>query len=70
MELRWKLTAKAENIFAYSYRPKLNKSPNLDPELASYYQSQIEILMWMVKLGSIDINREVFTLASPLALPN
>ena len=66
---RWKLPKRAENPFAIGYSPELDGSPELDATLASYYQSQIGILRWMVELGRIDINTEVSMLASQLALP-
>ena len=37
---------------------KLDESPTLNPSLASYYQSQIGILRWMVEIGRIDIMTE------------
>lgn len=52
---RWKISKRAENPFANGYAPELDQSPELDPPLASYYQSQIGILRWMVELGRIDI---------------
>ena len=66
---RWKLPKRAENPFPMGYAPELDESPELNAELASYYQSQIGILRWMVELGRIDINTEVSMLASALALP-
>ena len=59
-----KLQKRAGAPFASKYRPKLDISPELDNELASYYQSQIGILWWMVELGRIDNITEVSELAS------
>ena len=59
----------AENPFPTGYEPPLDVSPELDPELSSYYQSLIGMLRWMVEIGRIDINTEVSMLASHLALP-
>ena len=69
MSARWKLPSKAENPFAIGYSPELDDSPELDPSLSSYYQSQIGILRWMVELGRIDMMTEVSMLASHLAMP-
>ena len=66
---RYKLPAKAENPFMMGYSPELDESPTLNPSLASYYQSQIGILRWMVEIGRIDIMTEVSMLASHLAMP-
>ena len=49
--------------------PELSASPVIDPSLASYYQSQIGVLIWMVDLGWVDINSEVSMLDSFLYLP-
>ncbi len=60
---------KASSPFPTGYQPELDTSPELSPEDASYYQSQIGILRWMVELGRVDIITEVSVLASHLALP-
>lgn len=59
----------ATTPFSSGYRPELDFTEELDPKLASYYQSQIGILRWMVELGRVDIITEVSELASQLALP-
>jgi hypothetical protein len=64
-----KLAKKAVTPFRSGYRPELDITPELNPELASYYQSQIGILQWAVELGRIDIITEVSMLSSHLALP-
>ena len=51
------------------YRPELDISPTLRPAEANYYQSQIGMLWWAVKLGCMDIATEVSMLASHNALP-
>ena len=65
----WKLPKQAPNPFAMGYAPELNASPLIDPSLASYYQSQIGVLRWMVEIFWVDINTEVSMLDSLLALP-
>jgi hypothetical protein len=52
-----------------SYEPELDESTRLDPDAASYFQSIIGVLRWMVELGRIDIATEVSLLSSHLAYP-
>ena len=69
MVIRWNLPIKAENSFAYKFEPDLHENPALEPILASHYQSQIVVLKWMGRLGIVNINTEVYMLASQSALP-
>ena len=48
---RHSLPKKAPNPFLYRYEAKSDTSPALDPERASYYQSIIGVMRWMVELG-------------------
>ena len=48
---QWKLPAKAEMPLRATYRLELDLSPELGHEDASYYQSLIGILHWIVELG-------------------
>ena len=59
----------AKAPFANGYRPELDFTPELDPELTTYYMSQVGVLRWMVEIGRTDIITEVSELASQLALP-
>ena len=52
-----------------NYRPETDVTPELEPQQASYYQSLIGILRWIVELGRVDINMEVSAMASMMALP-
>jgi hypothetical protein len=52
-----------------NYRAETDESPELNHHLASYYQSQVGVLHWMVELGRIDMITEVSLLASHMALP-
>jgi len=52
-----------------NYRPEIDTSPELEPQQASYYQSLIGILRWIVELGRVDITCEVSMMASCMALP-
>ena len=49
MGKRWNLQPKTEYLFAYGYEPDLEETPILEIVLASYYQSQIGVLRWMVE---------------------
>ena len=49
------------------YNPDLDVTKELDPERASFYQSQIGVLRWMVEIGRVDILTDVSILSSHLA---
>jgi hypothetical protein len=51
------------------YRPEIDVTRELNVNEASYYQSLIGILRWIVELGRVDICCEVSLLSSHLALP-
>ena len=55
--------------FPRDYQPELDTTPELNPEQANYYQSQIGILRWIVEIGRLDIITEVSTLSTFLAAP-
>ena len=59
----------AQTPFARNYAPELDVSPELTPNMASVYASEIGILRWMVELGRIDMITEVSMLASHLSNP-
>jgi hypothetical protein len=63
------LPKKAEQPFKSGYRPELDVTRELNHEEASYYQSLIGILQWIVELGRVDVNLEVSMMSSHLALP-
>jgi len=64
-----RLPARASAPLKPGYRPELDVSDELGPEEASYYQSLIGILRWMVELGRVDICVDVSMMSSHLALP-
>ena len=66
---RWKLPKKADTPLVTSYRPEMDVSPALSTQEASYYQSLVGILRWIVELGRVDICLEVSMMSSHLALP-
>jgi hypothetical protein len=63
---RYKLKRKADNPFPTGYEPEVDVTAPLTPELASYYQSIIGIMRWMIEIGRIDIATEVSLLSSYL----
>ena len=64
-----KLLKRASTPLMYNYKPEEDNSSELSPEDASYYQSLIGILRWIVELGRIDICCEVSMMSTQLALP-
>jgi hypothetical protein len=65
----WNLPNRAETPMQTSYRPKLDVTNELEPTDASYYQSLIGMLRWIVELGRVDICLECSILSSHLTLP-
>jgi hypothetical protein len=51
------------------FESETDATPVLSADLATYYQSQIGVLHWIVELGRVDIITEVSMLASQMALP-
>ena len=65
----YSIPKKAPTPFPVGYRPELDVSDLLSTELASYFQSLIGILLWIVELGRVDVQVEVSKLSSHLAMP-
>jgi hypothetical protein len=59
----------AECPMAKTYRPELDVTPELVPELSSRYQQLIGILRWAVELGRVHILIEVSMMSSHLCQP-
>ena len=66
---RWKIPNKVETPMWLTYRLELDVSEELSPSDASYYQSLIGILRWIVELGRVGICLEVSMMSTHLALP-
>ena len=66
---KYSLPRKAENPFRMNYEPELDDSTPLDSETASYFQTLIGVMRWMVEIVRIDIATEVSILSSHLAYP-
>ena len=65
----YSLIKNAPNPFPLGYEPEMDVSPVLEPTEASYYQTLIGVMRWMVELGRVDIAVEVSQLSSFLAMP-
>ena len=48
----------------YEYEPDIDSSEPLDPEQASYFQSLIEVIRWMIEIGRIEIATKVSMIPS------
>ena len=57
-----KLAKQAAALWPPGYNAELDATPELSPDMASYYQSQVGILHWAVEIGRVDIITEVSTL--------
>ena len=64
-----KLPKTCDTPMSTEYRPEVNVSPELSSDEASYFQSLIGVLRWIVELGRVDICCELSMLSSHLALP-
>jgi hypothetical protein len=60
---------KAEAPFKTGYRPEIDVNRELVGDEASYYQSLIGILRWIVELVRVDICLKVSLMSSHLELP-
>ena len=57
----------APNPFVGGYIPETDMTDPLDPDRASYYQTMIGVMRWMVEIGIIYIATECSLLSSHLA---
>jgi hypothetical protein len=64
-----KFNKRAQAPWPNGYDIDSDVSPELSAKDASFFQSQVGILHWMVELGRVDMITEVSLLASQLALP-
>ena len=55
----YRFPRRADNPFEGGCSPKLDVSPVLGPEEASYYQSEIGVMRWIIEMGRINIITEV-----------
>ena len=52
------------------YEADLDTSTLFDPEEASYFQSIIGLMRWMIEIGRVDIATEVSIISLFLAMPH
>ena len=52
---KYSLPKMSPNPFVGGYRPEIDMTDPLDPDRASYYQTMIGVMRWMVEIGIIDI---------------
>ena len=64
-----KLAVKALTPLTSNYQPGIDNTEKLGEYKASYYQSLIGVLRWIVELGQVDISCEVSMMSLHLALP-
>jgi hypothetical protein len=64
-----KLMKGATSPLSANYGPELDTSPELGPDEATYYQSLIGVLRWIVEMGRVDITVEVSMMSSYVAMP-
>jgi hypothetical protein len=57
----------APNPFPIGYEPEMDVSRELTSDKASYYQTIIGVMRWMIELGRVDIGVEVSKLSAFLA---
>ena len=57
------LPKRATSPWVRDYRPEVDVTPELTSEEASYFQSLIGVLRWIVELGRVDITMEVSAMA-------
>ena len=62
------LNAKGLDVLPKNYRPEIDISEKLGAQEASYFQSLIMILQWVVELGRVDICTETSMISYHLAL--
>ena len=64
-----KLPTRVRSPWPTNYRPESDITPELSSFKATYFQSLIGVLRWIVELGRADIAMETSALASMMALP-
>ena len=64
---KYYLTKMAPNPFVVGYRPETDMTDPLDTDRASYYQTMIGVMRWMVEIGRIEIATECSLMSSYLA---
>ena len=63
------LKKKVNNPFVGDYTPEMDEIYDMNKELASWYQSLIDMLRYMVEISRADIITEVSMMASQMDMP-
>jgi hypothetical protein len=63
------LPKKAPAPMSSTYKLKVYVSPELSPEMAKFYQSQVGFLIWIIEMRRLDITTEVSISAALMAAP-
>ena len=63
------LPSRVKSPWTTDYCPEIDVTPELCPKEASYFQSLIGVLRWIVELGRGDLTIEVYALTSMMTLP-
>jgi hypothetical protein len=63
------IKTQAASVLPSGHQPELDLTPYYNDEDATYYQQQIGVLRWAIKLGRIDILTEVSMLAADTVAP-
>ena len=66
----YELISNAPNPVPLVYELCIDVSPLLLPDEASYFQTIIGVMRWMVDMGRVDIAVEVLWISSFLAMPS
>ena len=66
---KYTFSAHSENPFVMGCEDVMETSKDLYPSEASYFQSIIGVMRWMVEIGRIDIATEVSLISYHLAYP-
>ena len=69
-EARWQFPKKkSENPFVRYYSQEMDETFSLEQDLASWYQSLIGMIRWMVEMVRVDIINEVSMMISQMVVP-
>ena len=66
----WQMpTKKSYNPLVGDYSPETDKIPDMEQDIASWYESLIDKLRWMFEIGRVDIITLVSIMTSYMAMP-
>ena len=65
---KFRLPKRADNLIKMGYDPESDIGPELELVAASYFQTMIGVLRWLIKLGRIDMITKVLLTSLHIAL--